>query len=117
MQIGGPSNAPRGFLVVGSPGAPTPPPAHVWYFNDGPAPGHPPPNWVGPPPGGSWDGPPPAGGWNRPWDRPGPVRDIVRAQRDFAAFAFNNFVVIPVFNFIFGGFGYWYFGIWMPLFY
>jgi hypothetical protein len=111
------------FSIVGR-GAPPPPRERGFGWNDGPPPGGPPPRWVGPPPQGGWDGPPPPGGWNRRWDDrewegrrfEGPPRDIVIAQADFGPFAFNDFMVIPVFNWEFGGWGYWYFGVWMPLY-
>lgn len=112
--MGGPQGLPRGFVIVGQ-GAPPPPPPRVGFFwNDGPPPGGPPPNWYGPPPQGGWNGPPPPGGWNRPWA--GPPRDIVVAQIDFGPFAFATYTVIPTFNFFYGGWGYWYFGVWVPLY-
>ena len=111
--MGGPIDASVGFSIVGH-GAPPPPRERGFGWNDGPPPGGPPPNWYGPPPSGGWDGPPPPGGWNRRWD--GPPRDVVVAQIDFGPFSFDTFMVIPVFNFMFGGWGYWYFGIWMPLY-
>jgi hypothetical protein len=82
--------------------------------NDGPAPGGPPPNWDGPPPAGGWNGPPPAGGWNRHWDGPG--RDIAQARIDFGPFNYNGYGAIPVFNPVFGGWGFWFFGVWIPLY-
>jgi hypothetical protein len=112
-EIGGPIDITVGFSIPGR-GAPPPPPQRGHGWNDGPAPGHPPPNWEGPPPQGGWDGPPPPGGWNRPWD--GPPRDVVYAQRDFGPFAYNTFTVIPVFNWMYGGWGYWFFGVWIPLY-
>jgi hypothetical protein len=102
-----------GFSIVGH-GAPPPPRERGFGWNDGPPPGGPPPNWYGPPPGGSWDGPPPPGGWNRRWD--GPPRDVFVSQVDFGPFSYNTFMVVPVFNWMFGGWGYWYFGVWIPLF-
>ena len=63
---------------------------------------------------GGWGGPPPPGGWNRRWD--GPPRDVVVAQVDFGPFAYNSYMVIPTFNWMFGGWGYWYFGVWVPLY-
>jgi hypothetical protein len=102
------------FSIVGR-GAPPPPPARGWGWNDGPAPRHPPPNWEGPPPPGGWDGPPPPGGWNRPWgDRPD--RDWDRGRADFGPFQYNTFTVFPVFNWYYGGWGYWFFGVWVPLY-
>ncbi len=112
-EIGGPIDITVGFSIPGR-GAPPPPPQRGHGWNDGPAPGHPPPNWAGPPPQGGWDGPPPPGGWNRPWY--GPPRDVVYAQRDFGPFAYNSFTVIPVFNWQYGGWGYWFFGLWIPLY-
>jgi hypothetical protein len=113
VEIGGPVDITVGFSIPGR-GAPPPPPQRGHGWNDGPAPGHPPPNWEGPPPQGGWDGPPPPGGWNRPWG--GPPRDVVYAQRDFGPFAYNTFTVIPVFNWMYGGWGYWFFGLWIPLY-
>ncbi len=111
--MGGPTDLTVGFSVVGH-GAPPPPPQRGFGWNDGPAPGHPPPHWEGPPPQGGWDGPPPPGGWNRPWD--GPPRDVAVARADFGPFAYNTFTVIPVFNWQYGGWGYWFFGVWVPLY-
>jgi hypothetical protein len=112
-DIGGPMDSSVGFSIVGH-GAPPPPPPRGWGWNDGPPPGHPPPHWEGPPPRGGWDGPPPPGGWNRPWG--GPPRDVVYARSDFGPFAYNTFTVVPVFNWQFGGWGYWFFGVWVPLY-
>ncbi len=112
-DVGGPTDAHTGFSIVGH-GAPPPPPEHAHGWNDGPAPGGPPPNWQGPPPQGGWGGPPPPGGWNRRWD--GPPRDAVVAQVDFGPFQYNTYMVIPTFNWQFGGWGYWYFGVWIPLY-
>ena len=112
-EVGGPADISVGFSIVGH-GAPPPPRERGFGWNDGPPPGGPPPNWVGPPPQGGWDGPPPPGGWNRRWD--GPPRDVAVAQVDFGPFAFNTFTVIPVFNWQFGGWGYWFFGLWVPLY-
>jgi hypothetical protein len=112
-DVGGPTDAHTGFSIVGH-GAPPAPPEHAHGWNDGPAPGGPPPNWQGPPPQGGWGGPPPPGGWNRRWD--GPPRDAVVAQVDFGPFQYNTFMVIPTFNWQFGGWGYWYFGVWIPLY-
>jgi hypothetical protein len=114
-DVGGPTDAHAGFSIVGH-GAPPPPPEHAHGWNDGPAPGGPPPNWQGPPPQGGWGGPPPPGGWNRHWDNPGPPRDVVVAQADFGPFQYNTYMVIPTFNWQFGGWGYWYFGVWIPLY-
>jgi hypothetical protein len=113
VTIGGPGGLTVGFSVPGQ-GAPPPPPMRGRGWNDGPAPGGPPPRWEGPPPPGGWDGPPPPGGWNRRWD--GPSRDVGYGQRDFGPFAYNDFTVIPVFNPFFGGWGYWFFGVWIPLY-
>jgi hypothetical protein len=113
VDVGGPTDARAGFSIVGH-GAPPPPPEHAHGWNDGPPPGGPPPNWQGPPPQGGWGGPPPPGGWNRRWD--GPPRDVVVAQADFGPFQYNTYMVIPTFNWMFGGWGYWYFGVWVPLY-
>ncbi|WP_293047002.1 MAP_0585 family protein [Mycobacterium sp.] len=112
-QVGGPVDLDTGFSIVGH-GAPTPPRQHGYGWNDGRAPGHPPPYWEGPPPLGGWDGPPPPGGWNRPWA--GAPRDVAVARADFGAFSYNTFTVTPVFNWQYGGWGYWYFGVWVPLY-
>ncbi|WP_342342606.1 MAP_0585 family protein [Mycobacterium asiaticum] len=112
-QIGGPADTLAGFSLPGR-GAPPPPPARGFGWNDGFAPGHPPPNWQGPPPPGGWNGPPPPGGWNRPWN--GPVRDVGYARNDFGQFNYNSFTVTPVFNWQYGGWGYWFFGVWVPLY-
>jgi hypothetical protein len=112
-QVGGPTDVTVGFSIVGH-GAPPPPPERGFGWNDGPAPGRAPRNWEGPPPPGGWNGPPPPGGWNRPWA--GPPRDVVVARADFGPFAYDTYMVIPVFNWYFGGWGYWYFGVWVPLY-
>jgi hypothetical protein len=101
------------FNLVGQ-GAPPPPPQRGWGWNDGPAPHRQPPGWEGPPPPGGWDGPPPPGGWNRPWG--GPPRDVDYGRRYFSPFNYNTFTVLPVFNWQYGGWGYWFFGVWVPLY-
>ena len=113
VDVGGPTDARAGFSVEGH-GAPPPPRERGWGWNDGPPPGGPPRNWEGPPPPGGWNGPPPPGGWNRRWD--GPPRDVVVAQADFGPFSYNEYMVIPTFNWMYGGWGYWYFGVWVPLY-
>jgi hypothetical protein len=112
-QVGGPRDAPHGFSTPDN-GAPPPPPERGPGWNDGRAPGSPPPNWDGPPPPGGWDGPPPPGGWNRQYN--GPSRDIARARVDFGPFNYNGYTAIPVFNPVFGGWGFWFFGVWIPLY-
>lgn len=112
-QVGGPTDAPHGFSTPGH-GAPPPPAQNELGWNDGPAPGGPPPNWDGPPPPGGWNGPPPPGGWNSRYD--GPPRDIANARDDFGPFDYDGFRAIPVFNPEFGGWGFWYFGTWIPLY-
>ncbi|WP_236978472.1 hypothetical protein [Mycobacterium kiyosense] len=77
-------------------------------------PGSPPPNWEGPPPAGGWNGPAPAGGWNQPWQ--GTPVDASYGQNYYAPFTYNDFTVLPVFNADYGGFGYWFFGTWIPLY-
>jgi hypothetical protein len=72
------------------------------------------PNWQDPPPPGGWDGPPPPGGWNSPWN--GPPRYVAQAQGDFGPFNFDGYTAIPVFNPVFGGWGFWFFGVWIPLY-
>ena len=110
----GPGDVNVQFVIVGR-GAPRPPPERGWGWNDGPAPHRAPPGWYGPPPEHGWDGPPPPGGWNRPWvDRPD--RDWDRGRDDFGAFGYNTFTVFPVFNWYYGGWGFWYFGVWVPLY-
>ena len=113
-QYGGPTNLPTGGYWVPGQGAPPPPPPSGYGWSNGPAPGAPPPNWEGPPPSGGWNGPPPAGGWNQPWQ--GPPVDQSYGQNYYAPFTYNNFTVLPVFNADYGGFGYWFFGVWVPLY-
>jgi hypothetical protein len=113
-QYGGPVDTLAGILFPGR-GAPPPPPERGYFYNNGLAPGFPPPNWQGPPPPGGWNGPPPPGGWNRPWEGP-PVRDVGYARNDFGQFNYNNFTVVPVFNWMYGGWGYWFMGVWIPLY-
>ncbi|ORW28937.1 hypothetical protein AWC19_26365 [Mycobacterium palustre] len=115
-QVGGPVDAPGGFYGWGQ-GVPPPPPPprpNGYGWNDGSAPGHPPPNWEGPPPSGGWNGPPPPGGWNRPWV--GPPVDASYGQRYFAPFTYNTYTVLPIFNWQYGGWGYWFDGVWIPLY-
>jgi hypothetical protein len=38
------------------------------------------------------------------------------ARTNFAPFAYNDFTVLPVFNWRYGGWGYWFFGVWVPLY-
>jgi hypothetical protein len=37
-------------------------------------------------------------------------------QADFGAFNYGGYNAIPVFNPVFGGWGFWFFGIWIPLY-
>jgi hypothetical protein len=113
IQIGGPVDVPYGFWVPGQ-GAPPPPVQRGYGWSDGPAPGAPPPNWEGPPPSGGWNGPPPPGGWNRPWT--GPPADASYGQNYFAPFTYNTYTVLPIFNWQYGGWGYWFEGVWVPLY-
>jgi hypothetical protein len=112
-QYGGPIDLVTGYWLPGQ-GAPLPPRPRGYGWNDGPAPGYAPPNWEGPPPVGGWNGPPPPGGWNRPWV--GPPRDVSYGQRYFAPFTYNDFTAIPLFNWQYGGWGYWFDGLWIPLY-
>ena len=112
-QVGGPTDAPHGFSTHDH-GAPSPPRERGFGWNNGPAPGGPPPNWYGPPPPGGWNGPPPPGGWNNRWY--GPDRGIAQAQGDFGPCDYGGYTAIPVFNPVFGGWGFWYFGVWIPLY-
>jgi hypothetical protein len=112
-QFGGPRDAPRGFSPPDHGAPPSPRPSGTGW-NDGPPPGGPPPNWDGPPPPGGWNGPPPPGGWNSPYG--GPARNISSGRSDFGTFNFDSFTVIPVFNPVFRGWGFWYFGVWIPLY-
>ena len=82
-------------------------------WNDGPPPGGPPRDWDGPPPSGGWNGPPPPGGWNRHWD--GPPRDIDQARFDHQPFNYNDYQAVPIFAPDKGGWGFWFFGLWIPL--
>ena len=106
-------NLSNGYYLPGQ-GAPPPPPPRGYGWNDGAAPGYAPPNWEGPPPAGGWNGPPPPGGWNRPWV--GAPCDQSYGQRYFAPFTYNNYTAIPTFNWQYGGWGYWFDGIWAPLY-
>ncbi len=74
-----------------------------------------PPHWEGAPPPWGWNGPPPPGGWNRPWAGP-PQRDVAVARADFGPFSYDSYTAIPVFNYQFGGWGFWYMGVWIPLY-
>jgi hypothetical protein len=112
-QYGGPIDLPGGFYLPNR-GAPPPPQQRGYGWNNGQAPGRPPANWEGPPPPNGWDGAPPAGGWNRPWE--GPPRDVGYGQQYFAPFNYNNYTVLPVFNWQYGGWGYWFMGLWVPLY-
>jgi hypothetical protein len=112
-QYGGPVNLSNGYYLPGQ-GAPPPPRPSGYGWNDGPAPGYAPPNWEGPPPAGGWNGPPPPGGWNQPWV--GPPCDQSYGQRYFAPFTYNNYTANPIFNWQYGGWGYWFDGIWAPLY-
>jgi hypothetical protein len=38
------------------------------------------------------------------------------AQADFGPFNYNGYNAIPMFNPVFGGWGFWLFGIWIPLY-
>ncbi|MCW2651711.1 MAG: hypothetical protein JWR32_2687 [Mycobacterium sp.] len=113
---GGPADLPQGtWKTVGQEGVPQPPGAgdrdHGW--NDGQAPGHPPRDWDGPTPPGGWDGPPPVGGWNRSWD--GPPRDIDQGRFDHQPFDYDDYYAKPVYDPGFNQWGFWFFGIWIPL--
>ncbi len=55
-----------------------------------------------------------AGGWNQPWQ--GTPVDASYGQNYYAPFTYNDFTVLPVFNADYGGFGYWFFGTWIPLY-
>jgi hypothetical protein len=112
-QYGGPVDLQSGYYLPGQ-GAPPAPPQRGYGWNDGQAPGYAPPNWEGPPPSGGWNGPPPAGGWNRPWV--GTPVDMSYGQSYFAPFTYNNYIAIPMFNCAYGGWGYWFDGIWAPLY-
>ncbi|SPM30377.1 hypothetical protein [Mycobacterium terramassiliense] len=46
----------------------------------------------------------------------GPPRDVAYARSDFGPFEYNTFTVFPVFNWQYGGWGYWFFGVWVPLY-
>src|SRR5262249_37524183 len=96
--------------------------------------------WYGPPHdvyGGGWNGPwygPPhdiyGGGWNGPWYGPphdiygggwyrpgyGPPRAIYRARAHLRPFDSDGYAAVPVFSPVFGGWGFWFFGVWIPLF-
>jgi hypothetical protein len=109
---GGPRDTPGGWRSPGQ-GAPPPPQAGRDGWNDGPPPGGPPRDWDGPPPPGGWNGPPPPGGWNRHWD--GPQRDIDQARFDHQPFDYNDYQAVPIWSPDQGGWGFWFFGLWIPL--
>jgi hypothetical protein len=109
---GGPRDQANNWRRPGQ-GAPQAPPPGQNGWNDGPPPGGPPHGWNGPTPPGGWNGPPPAGGWNRHWD--GPPRDIDQARFDHQPFNYNGFNAVPIFAPDQGGWGFWFFGIWIPL--
>jgi hypothetical protein len=109
---GGPRNTPGGWRAPGQ-GAPPPPQAGRDGWNDGPPPGGPPRDWDGPPPPGGWNGPPPPGGWNRHWDGPG--RDIDQARFDHQPFDYDDYQAVPIWAPDQGGWGFWFFGLWIPL--
>ena len=109
---GGPRNTPGGWRSPGQ-GAPPPPQPGRDGWNDGPPPGGPPRDWDGPPPPGGWNGPPPPGGWNRHWD--GPQRDIDQARFDHQPFNYDDYQAVPIWSPDQGGWGFWFFGLWIPL--
>ena len=45
-----------------------------------------------------------------------PPRDWDRGRADFGPFDNDGFTAIPVFNWQYGGWGYWFFGVWVPLY-
>ena len=112
QQQGGPRNTPGGWRSPGQ-GAPPPPQPGRDGWNDGPPPGGPPRDWDGPPPPGGWNGPPPSGGWNRHWD--GPQRDIDQARFDHQPFNYDDYQAVPIWSPDMGGWGFWFFGLWIPL--
>jgi hypothetical protein len=94
-------------------GAPRPPDRGQQGWNDGPPPGGPPHGWAGPPPPGGWNGAPPPGGWNRHWD--GPDRDIDQGRFDHQPFEYYGYQAVPIWSPDMGGWGFWFFGVWIPL--
>ena len=94
-------------------GAPPPPDRGQQGWNDGPPPGGPPRDWDGPPPPGGWNGAPPPGGWNRHWD--GPDRGIDQGRFDHQPFDYDDYQAVPIWSPDMGGWGFWFFGIWIPL--
>jgi hypothetical protein len=111
QEQGGPRDTP-GWRAPGQ-GAPPPPQPGRDGWNDGPPPGGPPRDWDGPPPPGGWNGPPPPGGWNRHWD--GPQRGIDQARFDHQPFDYDDYQAVPIFAPEMGGWGFWFFGLWIPL--
>ena len=109
---GGPRDTRGGWRSPGQ-GAPPPPQPGRDGWNDGPPPGGPPRDWDGPPPPGGWNGPPPPGGWNRHWD--GPQRDIDQARFDHQPFNYDDYQAVPIWSPDQGGWGFWFFGLWIPL--
>ena len=94
-------------------GAPPPPDRGQQGWNDGPPPGGPPRDWDGPPPPGGWNGAPPPGGWNRHWD--GPDRGIDQGRFDHQPFDYDDYQAVPIWSPDMGGWGFWFFGVWIPL--
>jgi hypothetical protein len=41
---------------------------------------------------------------------------VNQGRNDFGRFNYGDYAVVPVFNPVFGGFGFWYFGLWIPLY-
>jgi hypothetical protein len=41
---------------------------------------------------------------------------VDQGRTDFGQFNYGNYTAVPVFNPAFGGFGFWFFGLWIPLF-
>ena len=111
---GGPGGPDRGPGGPGGPDrGPGGPPGGHW---DGPGgPGGP-----GGPPGGHWDGPGRAP-WGPPDGPPPPPppelgwRGIDQGRFDHQPFNYNGSWVTPIFNPDFNNWGFWFFGIWIPL--
>jgi hypothetical protein len=62
---------------------------------------------------GGWNGAPPPGGWNRHWD--GPDRDIDQGRFDHQPFQYYGYQAVPIWAPDMGGWGFWFFGVWIPL--
>jgi hypothetical protein len=52
-------------------------------------------------------------GWNRHWD--GPDRGIDQGRFDHQPFDYDDYQAVPIWSPDMGGWGFWFFGVWIPL--